>query len=175
MIEAELPTQNRLLELFDINFKTGGMKWKDLGNSNPYAGEEAGGLNPSNGRVYIRVDGRKYLKSRLMYKAATGIDPPATVDHINRERTDDRLANLRDATQAEQCRNRGRNSNNTSGYNGVQSAAKGKPWVVNANHEGRRVHLGSFDCKHEAGRVAKEYRDRLGYDNTHGQEKESKL
>jgi len=169
----ELPTQKRLLELFDINFKTGSMKWKDSGNT--YAGKEAGYFHLSTGRRIMRVDGRKYLKSRLLYKAASGIDPPDDVDHINRDATDDRLANLRSATHAENMKNQGMNSNNTSGYNGVSPAgpnARGKPWKASAIHEGKSVHLGTFDCKHEAGRVAKEYRDSLGYDNTHGQDEE---
>jgi len=166
----ELPTRAYLLERFDINFNTGSMKWRDLGNSNAYAGKEAGCIGVD-GYSKINIDGRTYLKSRLMYKAATGIDPPATVDHINRDRSDNRLTNLRGATHLEQNKNQGMKSNNTSGYVGVTHAgpnARGKPWKASAKHDGRFVHLGSFDCKHEAGRVAKEYRDKLGYTETHG-------
>lgn len=70
--------------------------------------------------------------------------PKMIVDHINRNRLDNRKANLRLCTIAENVRNAGINKNNTSGYTGVYKLSKNK-WRAAIGVDGKSIHLGHFD------------------------------
>jgi hypothetical protein len=69
------------------------------------AGGKAGNVAPS-GYRRLHVDGRLHLEHRLAWLYMTGQWPARHIDHINRCRSDNRFANLRDVTQAENNRNR---------------------------------------------------------------------
>jgi hypothetical protein len=71
------------------------------------------------------------------------------VDHINRNKLDNRIENLRAVNAGEQAINKGKSSNNTSGYKGVYSVKGGK-WVAKIGYRGKSVHLGTFNTKKEA-------------------------
>ena len=70
---------------------------------------------------YIRVsfNGKEYPAHRLIWLLVYGQSPDQFIDHINGVRTDNRLANLRLASDAENKRNVGIRSHNTSGEKGV--------------------------------------------------------
>lgn len=75
------------------------------------------------------------------------------VDHINMNHLDNRRDNLRKCTRSENMRNRGKNTNNTSGYKGVSWFARDSKWVAGIKHNGKRIYLGLFDdpaIAHEA-------------------------
>lgn len=74
------------------------------------------------------------------------IDAPAgvTVDHINGDKLDNRRANLRLCTQAENTRNRVGLAGSSSRFKGVAwHAARGK-WVAGITHQGKRTYLGLY-------------------------------
>jgi hypothetical protein len=85
------------------------------------------------------IDGRVYMAARIIWKLVHGYDP-VEIDHINRVKTDNRLANLREASRADNCRNRGLLRNNTSGVSGVYLEKSSGLWVVEVNgkRHGRR-------------------------------------
>ena len=68
---------------------------------------------------YVRVCGKKVLAHRLVWALYYGEWPDKPIDHINMDRHDNRIVNLRLASVTENNRNRPRQSNNTSGYKGV--------------------------------------------------------
>lgn len=79
--------------------------------------------------------------------------PGFIVDHINRDSLDNRKANLRIATQADNTRNRSKSQIvagrlTTSRYKGV--ARGNRKWVAYIGHAGRRKHLGTFATESEA-------------------------
>lgn len=74
----------------------------------------------------------------------TGDWPTDQIDHINGDKGDNRIANLREATNAENNRNTGAGQANTSGFKGVcWDKAKGK-WRAQIEIDGRGAHLGYF-------------------------------
>lgn len=109
-----------------------------------YAGKVAGSLT-SVGYISIRLNNRPFQAHRLAWLLVHGSFPPDTIDHINRNRTDNRIANLRLATRQENNRNRNVRSDNTSGVTGVYWNKKLGKWAGSICTGGKRMHLGVFD------------------------------
>ncbi|KAF6633868.1 MULTISPECIES: hypothetical protein [unclassified Paenibacillus] len=81
------------------------------------------------------------------------------VDHISHNTRDNRKLNLRVTEASKNLRHRsGKNSNNKSGYRNV--CWMYNKWVVQLQLNGKNTKLGSFDDVHEAGRFAKEMREK---------------
>jgi len=80
--------------------------------------------------------------------------PPGLVcDHINRNRLDNRRCNLRTCYKGENSRNRGHNSNNTSGYKGVGWATHQKMWRARIMNNRKMIHLGYFKNQEDAAKA----------------------
>lgn len=91
-------TQARLKELFHYDKETGAFT-----HIKARRGVRVGkilGCLANNGYLVIRADGKLYLAHRLAWMYVHGAFPPDQLDHINRMRTDNRLCNLRLATNA---------------------------------------------------------------------------
>lgn len=67
------------------------------------------------------------------------------IDHLNNDRSDDRIENLRLTTPEDNHRCSLRYRNNTSGYPGVSWHKPSRKWACKIGHKGRRKHLGLFD------------------------------
>ena len=94
-------------------------------------------------------------RSILMHREILGLEPGDGVqcDHINHNGLDNRRANLRTCTHAENQRNSRRQLNNTSGYIGaVLHKDRGK-WEARIKYRGTRHYLGYFDDLQEAARA----------------------
>ena len=76
---------------------------------------------------------------------AWGVALAAFFDHINGDKTDNRLANLRDVTRLENARNMPRPKNNTSGVLGVSWSKSHGKWAARIKVEGRKLSAGHFD------------------------------
>lgn len=111
--------------------------------SNRKAGEVAGSINTA-GYMQIRVCGRNYLGHRLAWFMVYGYWPDFQIDHINRDRADNRLANLRLVTASENKQNCKRRSSSKSGIKGVHYCTRTKRWVAQIAADGRRLFLGRF-------------------------------
>lgn len=110
-------------------------------------GQQTGYLNPSNGYVEVYVCGTKYTAHRLAWIYSHGSIPPGMhVDHANRQRSDNRLANLRVATHADNLRNCKVRSDNTSGVKGVSFDRSRGKWLAGVG----KIKLGRFSTLAEA-------------------------
>lgn len=103
----------------------------------------AGNIKPDGYRV-ICMGGRQYYAHRLAWLYMTGEWPIAEVDHINTKRGDDRFANLREATHAQNSRNRSTPCTNTSGVKGVSWHAGAGKWCAFIKVNSRSINLGYF-------------------------------
>ena len=72
------------------------------------------------------------------------------VDHINRNKLDNRICNLRVCTQQQNKRNRSIQCNNTSGVTGVSWVSKYNKWMAQIQINGKSKNLGCFNTKEEA-------------------------
>jgi hypothetical protein len=70
--------------------------------------------------------------------------PGMQVDHINRNRLDNRRSNLRFATPGEQARNVSLNARNTTGYKGVSFLQRAQRWTASVKFEGEDYYMGVF-------------------------------
>jgi len=75
------------------------------------------------------------------------------IDHIDGNKTNNNLLNLRFCSKSENQRNRGVQKNNTSGYKGVSWSEKDKKWIARIKVSRKRLFLGRFKDKEEAYRA----------------------
>ena len=107
-----------------------------------------------NGEGYIQIGINKlyYRAHRLAFLYVTGKWPDIQCDHINGIRDDNRWDNLRQATEAINAQNtHGLRADNTSGYAGVTWDKQKRKWDAQIKLNSKTIHLGLFDCKHQAG------------------------
>lgn len=113
------------------------------------AGDVAGCLD-ANGYRVIKVGGKKYYAHRLAWFLTHGVWPSHQIDHINGNPSDNRLRNLRIATQSENNRNCGANKKNTTGYKGVTFHKRDGRYQSQIRINGDRIYLGYFLTAEEA-------------------------
>ena len=117
------------------------------------AGDIAGCLSP-NGYILIGINGKLYRAHRLAWLYVYGKFPKDQIDHINGIKSDNRIANLRESTHAENMQNEIKpRSNNTSGYLGVSWDKNRGNFVTSISINGKNKHLGYFEIAAEAHQV----------------------
>ena len=79
-----------------------------------------------------------------------GAKPGEVVDHINRNRLDNSLENLRIVTQSENVFNKSHQKNNKSGYRGVSWTSREQKWRAVISKNKKQKHIGYFENKDEA-------------------------
>jgi hypothetical protein len=113
-------------------------------------GSTAGSIS-SQGYVLLQVCKRRYQAHRLAWLYVYGEIPSQQVDHVNGIRSDNRIANLRLATNSQNQGNRSINCNSQSGHKGVQWSKQKRKWKAVIQVSGRRKFIGYFDTIDDAG------------------------
>jgi hypothetical protein len=162
MAKRDLPSPDILRQLLRYEPDTGKLFWLPRSQgmfptlpewkrwNARYAGVEAFATLQSNGYRIGHIQGRKYYAHRVIWALAHGRWPTSQIDHVNCVMDDNRLTNLREASGAQNQRNKGRMANNTSGFKGVSWNARDKKWQALIATEGRNRHVGYFDTPEEA-------------------------
>ena len=155
MADRSLSLLERANKALAYDPETGKFHWLARPDRSPqwngrYAGTEAGSLIASTGYLSIRLDSKAYQAHHLAWLIVHGNLPPVSIDHINRDKTDNRIANLRLATLAENNLNAPIRSNNTSGFKGVSLHRATGKWMAMIAVGGRSTYLGLFASKQEA-------------------------
>jgi hypothetical protein len=144
MAKADLTAQ-RLRELLDYNPETGAFthcvpagRWGRI-----KAGSVAGNVD-AKGYWVVHVDGLSYKAHRLAWLSVHGVWPSGQIDHIDGRKTNNAIANLREASQGENSQNqREAKKNNLSGFLGV--AKRGDVYQARITINGKTNCLGYFD------------------------------
>lgn len=145
-------TAQRLRELLEYDPTTGVFRWRNdagCGGRIP-AGAAAGGVNKVHGYANIHMDGTLYRAHRLAWLYMTGEWTKHEIDHINRQRADNRWSNLREATTAQNLQNKNRYSSNTSGFPGVHWRPTVGKWQARIGIGGKRISLGHYATAEDA-------------------------
>ena len=100
---------------------------------------------------YIRsaVNGKYFYAHRLAWRLHFGYWPDGIIDHINGDKTDNRINNLRVVTQKENQRNRFATTG-ASKFKGVTLHKKLNKWQAQLGKEGKTFYLGIFESQEEA-------------------------
>ena len=153
------PSQEYLQECFAYNDDLGGLYWRvrpprhfkttaaSASSNARFAGRKAGVACPK-GYVRIKLDGKTFGEHRLVWKHQKGTEPPAEIDHDDRQRANNRVGNLLDTTRSANCINRDAGKNNTSGFKGVDWN-NGK-WRARICINRKSISLGRFDRLEDA-------------------------
>lgn len=112
--------------------------------------------------------GRKFLAHRIAWVIAKGEWPDGEIDHINHDRGDNRLVNLRQTTREENSKNLSMSINCPNGATGVYWYARTSRWVAKISIRGRSTHLGYFPEKTMAIAARKQAELRHGFHKNHG-------
>lgn len=133
-----------------------------------YAGKAA--FNSLDGSGYRSggIFNRTFRAHRVAWALAHGEWPRGFLDHINGDKTDNRLANLRDVTRLENARNMPRPKNNTSGVLGVSWSKSHGKWAARIKVEGRKLSAGHFDKFEDACAARRAANVTFGFNENHG-------
>ena len=127
------------------------------------------------GKGYLHVqfskDGRpvSYKAHRVAWLLHYKVDPGnMEVDHINHDKSCNKIENLRLVDHKEQCGNFSKSKRNTSGVTGLSWHKNNSKWVAYIHKDGERCYLGIFEDKWDAICCRKSAENRLGYHKNHG-------
>jgi hypothetical protein len=120
------------------------------------------------GYLWVHHDGRPHQQHRVVWWVVYGEWPKGEVDHIDHDRTNNRLSNLRVVDRGTNSRNCRLMKNNTSGHNSVHWDKKSKKWVANVCVNGKQTRIGQFDSLYDAIDARRFADERLEYHSNHG-------
>lgn len=133
-----------------------------------FAGKEA--FVTGNGRGYFTASlfGRRYTAHRVLWLLHTSSWPVEQIDHINGVRSDNRIVNLREATNAENGRNQRLHVTNRSGCPGVSWHSTNRAWQAKIRFDNKHRHIGYFQTKDAAIAARKAAEREFGFHPNHG-------
>jgi len=111
---------------------------------------------------------RQFSLHRLAWLYVHG-ELPEFIDHVNHNRSDNRIDNLRSVTRVENNRNKSISKHNTSGVLGVSWHKRQEKWVAGIKVDYKKKHLGSFTDINDAIRARKEAEIKYGFHTNHGE------
>jgi hypothetical protein len=129
MLSNKTISQEYVKSLFD--YKDGHLYWKVNKTTRNWIGKRCG--SPINGYLSVMIDGKNWMCHRLIYLIHHGY-MPKMIDHLNNDRADNRIENLREANTQTNTYNQVLRSNNVSGIKGVSWNNDRQKWAVRVNH-----------------------------------------
>lgn len=143
------PTHEEVTSLFNYNPLTGIVTRKSTVTSNAKEGSVVGWLN-SDGYLHVKIRKTSYKLHRVIWLYVHGEWPKGVIDHINRDRKDNRLANLRDTTVQVNNINKPIRKDSKTGIPGVTFHPRDKTYYAACKRDGKQNYLGSFKTIEEA-------------------------
>lgn len=141
-------TVEELRAVLHYDQDTGIFKWLD-DRKRGLKDKNAGSIH-HDGYLIIHVNNKNYSAHRLAWMYVYGDLPTFDLDHINRNRADNRISNLRKSCDAENGQNKGIAKNNKSGVRGVHWCKEYGAWRASIRVSGRLMNLGRFKAIEDA-------------------------
>ena len=131
-----------------FEYKDGELYWKVARSNRVKVGQKTGWVSKI-GYVYVNVNKIPTCAHRIIFAMHYG-HFPEQVDHINGNKSDNRIENLRAATRSENYWNAKTRADNTSGIKGIHWESQRNKWRASCNKHGKRYDAGFFDDIEEA-------------------------
>ena len=135
-----IPSIDVLHRVFSYN--DGLLYWKEKTAACVKIGSKVG-VESGRGYLIVPFQYKHYYVHRIIFMMQHGY-VPHIIDHIDGNRSNNKIENLRPATRSENCRNQKTPKNNTSGYKNVFWHKTSKKWKVALSVDGKLKHIGSF-------------------------------
>lgn len=159
-------SQKELKDKFTYNKNTGEFFFNyDSGKKK--AGDISNYVN-NHGYCLINIKDRQYPAHKLAWLYEYGELPYDQIDHINHDRSDNRISNLRIVTNRENHLNTKLRTDNTSGHVGVEWLKTINKWRARIYLHGKMKHIGVFDRKDDAMAARKLASIKHGFHPNHG-------
>lgn len=142
-------TQAELKELLHYDEATGIFTRLKALSRKCKVGERVGSVT-GDGYLNARLNRAPYMLHRLAWLYVYGSFPKKLIDHINGNPADNRICNLREATNSENLKNSKLPITSTSGVKGVYWKEKYQYWEVYCRIDGKTKYGGSFKTLQEA-------------------------
>ena len=156
-----------LTKVLSYNAESGKFIWKKPASYQLHPADDAFICINASGYVFICINRIRYKAHRLAWFYHYGewpSDKTPQIDHVNGNRADNRIANLRLATKIKNSRNLKIRNSNTSGYPGVSLIKTTGKWrAYIGNGCGKYISLGCYNTYEEAVIARKQAEKELGY------------
>lgn len=155
-----------------------GLRWNNL--ASPKVRGKPAGTVAGEGYFQVgpRIDGvqKRFFAHRVVWFLENGCWPKDQIDHVNGNKKDNRISNLREASPAENSRNVGMLTRNTSGVKGVYFEKSTGKWGARIRFDRKQICVGMFDSIENAETAIRIKREQLhGKFANHGMDISSKL
>lgn len=185
MTQKKPPCPTVLRQLLRYELQTGKLFWRertpnmfsDAGhtaehtcnrwNAN-YAGREAFTAVNRQGYKCGAVNDTQYKAHRIAWSIHFGSTPKDQIDHIDGDRINNRISNLREVTNRQNSMSSARGKNNTTGYTGVSLDKRRGKYRSYIKVNGRQIVLGYYDCPEAAHLAYIEAKRKYGFSDRHG-------
>lgn len=155
MAESDFSLLKDLLhELFE--YRDGCLLWKNSIGNQVFAGDPLGTKRPD-GYLQGRINGKIYRVHRLIFLYHHGYIPQC-IDHIDGNRSNNLIENLRAADRSQNSFNQRLSSKNTSGVKGVHWNKEKQKWTANCQFYKKNKHVGHFASLEEAKLAVESFR-----------------
>ena len=145
-----IPTPDRLREAFDYEPETGLLTWRIRTSNRSFIGREAGSPDGQGYRI-LMLDKCLLRTHRVAFAHYHGTWPTGFIDHINGNRSDNRISNLRDVSNAENLQNNWEpQKNSTTGLRGAVRTKYPGVYAAEISVNKVRHRLGTFRSPEEA-------------------------
>jgi hypothetical protein len=164
-------TPVELRQLVDYDPDLGTLTWKPRDGNACFNSKLAGKpafAQPSDGYLIGRLGGKNYKSHRVAWAIFHGTWPDGQIDHINGDRSDNRIANLRCVANAVNSKNQKKRSTNKSGEPCVNWFARDQKWWVKITADGHQKHIGYFDTIRDAVSARNAAWKEHGFHENHG-------
>ncbi|MCZ6897513.1 MAG: HNH endonuclease [Betaproteobacteria bacterium] len=149
-------TQKEIKRLFD--YRNGHLYWKISPCPTVGIGHRAGNLHPI-GYRWVKYQGVRYPEHKLIFKYHHGYWP-TLIDHKDRNKSNNKIGNLRECTFSQNGFNSDTRSDNTSGIKGVCWNKKNNKWLSRIMINKKSINLGYFKNLDDAKNAVMEARNK---------------
>lgn len=163
-------TQSQVKDILVYNRNNGIFTWKidrsGVAKKNTVAGSIA-----KDGYKVLTIFNKQYKAHRIAWLYEFGRFPNGSIDHINGNRQDNRISNLREVTSLKNSQNKSIDIRNKSGKTGICWHILSKKWIASISVNKKSIHLGYFNDINEAIKKRTEAEEKYGFHKNHGRNK----